>query len=93
MQLTTQLPVAAIVVSCLGGTFAVLANMISLVMIGKINERTPENERMSNIGFGSDVRRRFKVLYSGNRLVLLFDSCVALMLLCCLVLLKVWVFK
>ena len=44
MQLTTLIPLPVIILACLGGSFAVLANMLSFVMIGKINETRVENE-------------------------------------------------
>ncbi len=74
------------------GTAAVLANMISLIMIGKINTRLPESERMSYLGGGTDVRRRFKQFYPGDKLVFLLDSCVVIMILCFLFLVKFWAF-
>jgi len=85
--------VRAIVVALIGGSFAVFANMISFSMIGKINERVPENERISYFWWGTEVRKRFKELYPESRLTLLLDLCVILMVICFLVLLRVWVFN
>ena len=82
-----------IVAGCLGASSAVLANMISLMMIGKINERLPENERISYFWWGTEVRKRFKQLYPGNRLVLLLDSCVVMMILSFILLIRFWVFS
>ena len=67
--------------------------MISLMMIGKINERLPENERISYFWWGTEVRKRFKQLYPGNRLVLLLDSCVVMMILSFILLIRFWVFS
>jgi hypothetical protein len=75
------------------GSFAVFANMISVAMIGKINERLPERERISYFWWGTNVRKRFKDLYPESRLTLLLDLCVILMAVCFLVLLRVWVFN
>jgi len=61
-------------------------------MIGKINERVPDNERVSYLWWGSEVRRKFKRLYPGNRLVVLLDSCIILLVLSFIALVKVWVF-
>jgi hypothetical protein len=83
----------AITAVCIGATAAVLANMISLVMIGKINERLPENRRISYLGWGTEVRKRFKQLYPENRLVLLLDSSVVLIVLCFVLLVRFWVFS
>src|SRR5256885_663657 len=41
----TLVPLHVIVIALLGGSFAIFANLVSFVMIGKINERVPENER------------------------------------------------
>jgi len=66
--------------------------MISFMMIGKINDRLPETERISYFWWGTEVRRRFKQLYPGNRLVLLLDSCVVLMVFCSILVVRFWVF-
>jgi hypothetical protein len=73
MQLILIMPTASIVVVLLGTSSAVLANMISLVMIGKINERTSENEKISYRRWGTEVRTRFKRLDPRNKLILLLD--------------------
>ena len=92
MQLTTLVPLRVIIAACLMGSFAVLANTLSFIMIGKINERVPENERISYFWWGTEVRRRFKQLYPENRLVVLLDSCVVLMAVCFVFLIRFWVF-
>jgi hypothetical protein len=92
MQLISFTPLA-IVGACLGGSFAILANMLCFIMIGKINERVPQSERISYLWWGGEVRGRFKQLYPGNRLVLLLDSCMVMLVLCFIFLLKVWAFR
>lgn len=92
--LISQISWTVVVAICLGTTAAVLANMISFVMIGKINERVPENERISYLWWGTEVRRRFKQLYPGNRgLVLLLDLSVAALLLSFVLIVRFWVFS
>ena len=93
MQLMSPYTVRAIVVTLMGGSFAIFANMICFVMIGKINERVTESERISYFRWGTEVRKRFKILYPESRLTLLLDLCVTLMVICFLVLLRVWVFN
>jgi hypothetical protein len=93
MQLMSPFTVRAIVVGLIGGSFAIFANMISFAMIGKINERVPESERISYFWWGTEVRKRFKELYPESRLTLLLDLCVILMVVSFLVLLRVWVFN
>ena len=93
MQLISQISLPVFLVGCIGGSAAAFANLISFMMIGKINERSPENERISYLWWGTEVRRRFKQLYPGSRLVLLLDSCVVLMVLCGIFLIRFWVFS
>ncbi len=93
MQLTIHISWPVIFAGCLGASAAILANMISLMMIGKINERVPESERISYLWWGTEVRKRFKQLYPGNRRVLLLDSCVVMMILCFIFLIRFWVFS
>jgi hypothetical protein len=93
MQLTIHISWSVIFAGCIGASAAVLANMISFMMIGKINERLPESERISYFWWGTEVRKRFKQLYPGNRLVFLLDSCVVMMILCFLFLIRFWVFS
>jgi hypothetical protein len=73
-------------------TSAVLANMISFIMIGKINTLLPESERVSYLWWGTGVRKQFKQLYPGNKLVFLLDSCLVMMILCFIVLVRFWVY-
>jgi hypothetical protein len=82
MQLTFPISLPVLIASCLFATFAILANMISLVMIGKLNERIQDGKRLSYFSWGTEVRKRFKQLYPGSRLVFLLDSCLFLMILC-----------
>ncbi len=75
MQLSLPIAASAIVCGLLFGSFAILANMISFIMIGKINERAPENERISYFWWGTEVRRRFKSLYPDSKLTRFLDLC------------------
>jgi hypothetical protein len=80
MQLTFNL--REIVFMCLGGSFAILSNIIYFLMIGKINERVPPDQRVSYILWGSEVKRKYSRLYPESRLTLLLNVCVTLMLVC-----------
>jgi hypothetical protein len=75
MQLSLPIPASAIICGLAFGSFAIFANMISFMMIGKINERVPENERISYFWWGTEVRKRFKRLYPDSKLTLLLDLC------------------
>jgi hypothetical protein len=92
MQLMALISTPVLIAGCLLASCAVLANLLSFMMIGKINERVSESDRISYFRWGTDVRRRFKQLYPGDRLVLLLDSCVVLMVLCFIFLIRFWVF-
>jgi hypothetical protein len=92
MQGTIQISLPAMISVCLGTSGAVLANLISFVMIGKINERVPEDQRISYLWWGTEVRRRFKQLYPGNRLVFLHDCCLAATVLGFFLGVRFWVF-
>ena len=92
MQLTTLVPLRVIVIALLGGFFAIFANMVSFIMIGKINERVPESERISYFWWGTEVRKRYKQLYPASKLALLADLFLILLVLCFLLLIRFWVF-
>jgi hypothetical protein len=92
MQLTNQISWQVLASLCLLISGAVLANIISFVMIRKINVRLPEDQRVSCLWWGSEVRKTFKRLYPGDRLVLLLDGCVVMMIVCFVCLVKFWVF-
>jgi hypothetical protein len=93
MQLAIQISWPVIIAACLGASATVTANMVSFIMIGKINVRLPEGERISYIRWGTEVRKRFKELYPGNKLVLLLDSCLGVVVLCSILLIRFWVFS
>jgi hypothetical protein len=85
-------PLPVILVALLGGSFAILANTLSFIMKGKINERVSKNARISYFWRGTELRKRYKQLYPESRLALLLDLCVILMVLCFLFLIRFWVF-
>jgi len=74
------------------GSLAIFANMLSFVMIGKINEQVPETERISYFWWGTEVRRKYKHFYPQGKLAFLLDLCVILMVLCFPMLVWSWVF-
>jgi hypothetical protein len=93
MQLVTQTSLPVLLAACLVASVAIMANMICFTMIGKINERLPESERVSYFWWGTQVRTKFKRLYPTSRLVLLLDSCVVMMIFCFIFLVRFWVFR
>src|SRR5260370_42543547 len=92
MQLMTLFTLRSIVIACLLGSVAVLGNMLAYVIVGQINERAPENERVSYLLWDLRIRKKHKQLYPGSKLVLLFDLCGILMVLCFPFLIWFWVF-
>ena len=86
------MPLRVIAIAFLGGSFAIFANMLSFIMIGKINERVPENERISYFWWSTEVRKRYKQFYPASKLALLADLCLVLMVFSFLLVIRFWVF-
>ena len=93
MPVITEISWPVIIAGCLFASAAVMANMIYYVMIGKINERLPEGKRISYYWGGTEVRTKFKELYPGNKLTFFLDSCVVLMALSGVLIVRLWVFR
>ena len=89
---TAYIPLRVIVVALVGGLFAIAANMLSFVMISKINERVPENERISYFRWGTEVRRKYKELFPASKLPLLVNVCVVMLLVGFALGVRFWVF-
>jgi hypothetical protein len=85
-------PFRAILVVLVGGSAAVFANMIAFIMVGKVNEKSSEGDRVSYWTWDGSIRRKYKRLYPESKLVLAFDLTVIVMLLCFPVRLWQWVF-
>jgi type IV secretory pathway TraG/TraD family ATPase VirD4 len=72
----TSLPTARdVIIVLMGGSFAILANLLYFIMIGKVNERVPESERISYFWWGTEVRKKYKRLYPEGRLAIVADAC------------------
>ena len=80
MQLTFN--IREVVFMCLGGSFAILSNLIYFVMIGKINERVPPDQRVSYIWWGSEVKRKYSQLYPDDKLAVMLNVCLTLTVIC-----------
>jgi hypothetical protein len=92
MQLDLSLTAPAIIAGLTLASSAIFANMISFIMIGKINKRVVESERISYFWWGNQVRRKFKHFYPDSKLTLLLNLCVVLMFVSFAILVRVWVF-
>jgi hypothetical protein len=71
-----------LIIGAIGGGFAVMANMLALVMVGQINEIVPEKERISYWGWGMGIGRKHKRLYPQSKLVYFFELCLVLTVIC-----------
>jgi len=93
MPMISHMQWPAIISLCIGTTAAIIANMIDLVLIGMINSRVPEGERVSYAWQRGDVRNRFKTLYPGNKLIYVPGVCAIVMVVCFISLVKFWVLQ
>jgi hypothetical protein len=93
MQLFSQMSLFAVIALCCGTIAAIAANMLSLSMIGKINELASANEKISYLWWGGEVRSRFKKAYPNHRILFLQNICIAVMILSFIALVKFWVFS
>jgi hypothetical protein len=79
------LPGKMLVAGFLGAGFAVALNMLALVMIGKINEKVPEGERVGYFGWSSGIKKRYRLLYPDSKLIVAVRICEVLMIVCFIV--------
>ena len=77
---------------CILGFSAVVGNIVYLNMIDKINSELPEEQRVSYFSGGTEVRKRFKQLYPGNKLILMLDCCLCMTVVGFIFLVRFWVF-
>ncbi len=80
MQSTSLSTLPVLIVACLGGASALLANLVSITMVAKINEGLPEGKQLSIFWWGTELRKEFRQRYPLSRLVLIRDLCFGLML-------------
>ncbi len=76
------LPAKAIIVALIGGGFAIMGNMLALIIIGEINQKVSEGQRISYFWWGTGIRKQHRWLYPDSKLVLLFDTCWISLVLC-----------
>jgi hypothetical protein len=65
----------------IGASFAIMGNMLAYVIVGRINERVPESERVSYLKWDLRIRKKHREIYPDSKLVSLFDLCCILMVL------------
>ncbi|HEX2762043.1 MAG TPA: hypothetical protein VHM27_16085 [Rhizomicrobium sp.] len=76
IQLLSSMSWPVIAAWFVGTIAAISANLISVNMIGKINDQSPQHKKISYVFWGGEVRSRFKQLFPESKLVLLLDACV-----------------
>jgi hypothetical protein len=59
------------VLAAAGGSIAIFANFVAVIMVGKVNGRVPENDRISYVWWSSRVVDKYRQLYPTGRLALL----------------------
>jgi hypothetical protein len=74
------------------GSIAVLGNTLYFLMIGKINERVPERERISYFWWGTEVRKKYKQLCPEGKLASFADAATVLLVLGFVLIVWFWVF-
>lgn len=80
-----EFPTSLLIIAAIGGSLAIIANMLALIMIGKINERAGEKEKVSYIWWGSGIIKQYRGFYPASKLPLLFWTVEVLLLLTFLV--------
>jgi len=69
-------PVATHLLLSVGATSAIVANMLTLIMIGQVNRKLPEDEQISYIFWGiGTVFRQHRRFYPRSYLVHLCVAC------------------
>jgi hypothetical protein len=71
-----------IVVALVGGSLAVFANMLALIMVGQVNLKVPEKERIRYSAWGMGIGKRHKQLYPESKLSYAFNLCCILLVIC-----------
>ena len=71
-----QLPLKPLLVLAIGTTFAILGNMLILIMIGQVNRKLAEDQQISYVHWGiGKVVRHHRRLYPGSYLSYLSLVC------------------
>jgi len=68
-------PPRQLTMGLVAGGFAITANMLALIMIGKINEKVEPDQRISYFFWGSGIKKRFRELYPGSWLLAALRGC------------------
>jgi hypothetical protein len=74
MQLA-GIPLRALLAGLVLGSFAVILNMLALVMIGMINHKLAPDQRISYFHWGSGIKKQFRTLYPDSKLTIAVRLC------------------
>jgi hypothetical protein len=66
----------------LTATLAICGNILAVVMVGKVNERVPEPDRISYLWWNANIAVKYRQLYPSGKLASYYRACVAGMFLC-----------
>jgi hypothetical protein len=75
-----------IIVSLVGGVFALAANLIAFTIIDQINQKVPTDQRVGFFLWGTEIKKKHRALYPDSKLVLAMNICGNLMAVTFLVL-------
>lgn len=76
----------------LGASGAILTNRIYFMMIDRINDHLPPNERISWVWWGRSIRTRYEQLYPESRLPRFLKYCFLALVLGSVLVGRYWVF-
>jgi hypothetical protein len=68
-------PGILLIIGLVIGSVAIFGNMLALVMVGKVNERLPEPERISYLWWTRYVLKKYEQLYPDGKLGYLWRAC------------------
>ena len=81
MQGTASAPSSTVVSGCFAASAGILAVVLLLVMVFRINRHLPQDEHITSLRDCKDARQKYKRLYPKTRLVLLLDACIVFFIL------------
>jgi hypothetical protein len=63
------IPLRAVIAGLTLGGFAIILNMLALVMIGRINEKLEPDKRINYFHWGSGIKKQFRQLFTDSKLL------------------------
>ena len=75
-----------VVIALIGGGFALAANLVYFTMIGQINQKVPDRQKVDLISWGPEVKKKHRALYPDSKLVSVVNALTWLVVVSFLVL-------